>query len=175
MFIDTSLAFSSFTTPQAVTTTADATTVIDITGAGSGNAPALVFGKNAVPTMVFGADWGSGGGGTVPYVYLFVTTAGSTANTFTVSLSGMIDNGSNAPGTATVMYQSAAFVGTSLTKGSVLSFQMPPLAPGQAPPRFYKLTYTCSGSLTVSVSAGIVINPQNSLTGTLYPNNFLAV
>ncbi len=45
MFVDNTLSFNTnWSTTQTITTTADSASVIDITGAGSGNAPAMING-----------------------------------------------------------------------------------------------------------------------------------
>lgn len=179
MFVDNALSFNGgWATPQAITVTADSSSIVDITGAGSGNAPTMIGGYPASNTSI-GADWGAGEGVSVPYVYITVTTAGTTSNTLTVSLNAAPDNGSYSPGTYTQLYASTAFTGSTLVKGAVLLFPVPPrlqtTAYGEVLPRFYKLTYTCSGSLTVSVAAGMVINPPTSLTALQYQNNFVVV
>lgn len=181
MFVDNSLCFNgSWTTPQAITVTADSSTVLDVTGVGSGNAPAMIGGYPATNTAI-GMDWGSGIDGIAsPTLYLVVTTAGTTSNTLTIALKAAPDNGSYGQGSYTTLYTSAAFTGSTLTKGSTLVVPVPPTLSAwssspEALPRFYKLTYTCSGSLTVSVSAGILLNAQNALVSTLIPNNYIAV
>lgn len=177
MFVDNQLSFNgSWSTPQAVTVTADGSSIIDITGAGSGNAPAMINGFPATNTAI-GEDYGAGDGVAIPYLYLTVTTAGTTSNTLTVSISAAPDNGSYGQGSYTQLYASKAFAGTALVKGAILVVPLPPTlyTLGEALPRFYKVTYTCSGSLTVSVVAGLVLNPQLSLLSGQYNNNFLAV
>lgn len=181
MFVDNSLCFNgSWTTPQAITVTADSSTILDVTGVGSGNAPTMIGGFPATNTSI-GFDWGSGVDGVAaPTLYLVVTTAGTTANTLTITLKAAPDNGSFGQGTYTNLYQSAAFVGTTLTKGSTLVVPVPPTlatfaTPAEALPRFYKLTYTCSAALTVSVNAGIMLNAQNALVSTLIANNYAVV
>lgn len=173
MFVDNSLKFSA---SQAITTTADSSSVVDLSGAGSGTAVPFTYGEKFISGLVFGEDIGSGEGVAVPYVFLNVEVGGTTSETLTVSLSGMIDNGSNAPGTATVMYSSPAMTCSTLTAGKVLIFPVPPITPGQAKPRFLKLTYTCSSTLSITVSARIVLNPPTTLlVGNNYPENFVAV
>lgn len=170
MFLDNSLAFSTLASPQAITATADSTNVIDITGAGSGNAPAMIGGNGGV----IGADWGLGDGVTIPYVDITVTTAGTGSGTVTVLLEAAPDNGSNGQGTYSQIFESTAFTGSALTAGTHISFQIPPRIPGEALPRFYKLHYVVSGTMTVSVAAYVVLNPQSAQTGGQYPNNFIA-
>lgn len=178
MFTDATLYLSgSPTTAQAITVTADSTNVYDITGAGSGNAPAMINGFPATNTAI-GEDVGSGDGMAIPYVYIAVTTTGTTSNTLTVSLSAAPDNGSYSPGSYTQLYASKAITGSSLAAGDYFMFQIPPYLAAEeseALPRFYKLTYTCSASLTVSLRAFIVINPPYALLAGAYNNNFTAV
>lgn len=176
MFTDNTLIFSS---AQAITSTANATNLYDITGAGSGNAPTMIGGNAGV----IGADMGAGDGEAIPYVVMnvvqaFVSGGGAT---LTVSLQAAPDNGSNVAGSYTVLYQSAAFTAANLALGETLLFPIPPRAlsgvPGEALPRFYQVVYTV-GTSTFSagkVTTEIVLNPPTSLTGTLYPNNFIAV
>lgn len=180
MFVDNSLCFNgSWTTPQgAITSTADGTSIIDITGAGSGNAPAMINGFPATNTAI-GEDYGLGDGVAIPHFYLAVTTTGTGAGTLTVSISAAPDNGSYSPGTYTQIYQSKAFVGTALVAGSILSVPLPPTlyTEGEAAPRFYKVTYTIASTVgAVKVTSGLVLNPQSATAGsTLYNNNYLAV
>jgi hypothetical protein len=177
MFLDNKLVFNTdWQTPQAVTTTADGTQLIDVTGAGSGNAPAMINGFPATNTSI-GEDYGAADGPSVPWFYMVVTTAGTGAGTITVSLSAAPDNGSYSPGSYTQIYQSKAFTGSTLAAGSVLTFPVPPTlyTEGEALPRFYKVTYTVSGSATASVLAGFVLHPTTGTIGGKYANNFLAV
>ena len=177
MFLDNSLSFNTnWSTAQAITTTADGSTVIDITGAGSGNAPAMINGFPAAKTAI-GEDYGSGDGLARPSLFLSVTTAGTGAGTITVSVSAAPDNGSYSAGTYTAIYTSKAFVGTTLTAGAVLNVPLPPILNtlAQALPRFYKITYTVSGSATASVIAGLSIQNTSSGLGGQYNNNYLAV
>jgi hypothetical protein len=182
MFVDNSLSFNgSWSTPQAITTTADGSSIIDITGAGSGNAPAMINGFPNLNTSI-GEDYGNGDGLAVPYFYLAVTTAGTTANTLSISLKAAPDNGSYGQGTYETLYTSAPFAGTALLKGVGLIVPLPPIPNWASPtgigavlPRFYKVTYTCSAGLTVSVVSGLVLNPVSSLLGIQYPENFTVV
>lgn len=177
-FPDNQLSFNTnWSTPQAITVTADSTGIVDLTGAGSGNLPNIINGFPATNTAV-GYDIGAGDGEAIPYLYLGVTTAGSTSNTLTVTLKAAPDNGSGGQGSYTNLYQSAAITASGLVKGSVLLVPVPPTLfafPSEALPRFYKLTYTCSGSLTISVLAGILLNPPSTFLLGQYNNNFIAV
>lgn len=179
MFLDNSLCFNgSWSTPTAaITSTVDGTSVIDITGAGSGNAPAMINGFPATNTAI-GEDYGAGDGLFVPYLYLAVTTTGTGAGTVTVSLSAAPDNGSYGQGSYTTLYTSKAFVGTTLTAGSILVVPLPPTlyTMGEALPRFYKITYTVASTVgALKVTAGLATNVQLSLLSGQYNNNFLVV
>lgn len=181
MFVDTSLAFSSYSTPQAITSTADSNLIVDVTGAGSTNAPSMI-GSGGLLTAL-GVDIGQGDGMAIPYVYLTVTTAFTAGATPTlqVSLKAAPDNGSYSPGTYTTIYTGPAYTGTQLVAGLQIIFPVPPRAlsgaPGEAIPRFYKLTYTvASGPFGAgAIAGGIVLNPPAGLVNTQYGSNFTAV
>lgn len=184
MITDNSLSFNTnWQTPQAITTvTVDSASVIDVTGAGSGNAPTMIGGYPATNTAI-GVDIGQGDGMAIPWVVVTVNTTFVSAGnaTLQVFLQAAPDNGSYSPGTWTTLYESAVFTTAQLTTAETLMFQVPPRAltgqPGEALPRFYKLSYTVA-SATFSagkVNAGIVLNPPNGLVNTLYPSNFIAV
>lgn len=160
-------------TAQAITATANSTNVFDVTGAGSGNAPAMI-GPNGVNTAM-GYDIGSGDGVAKPAVYATVTTAGTGTGTITIGLQAAPDNGSYSPGTYTTLYTSAAIIGSTMALGQTFQFDVPPIIPGEALPRFYRLVYTVSGTLTVSLTADILLNPPSGRIATLYGNNFVAV
>lgn len=173
MFLDATLTFNSaLGTPQAITATADSSGIIDVTGAGSGNLPRMIGGYPNLNTAL-GMDIGSGDGVADPYVVFDVAVAGTGTGTITFSLEAAPDNGSGSPGTYTPLFTSAPYVGTALTLGTQIAFNIPS-DPNAAAPRFYKVTYTVSGTLTVSLLAFITLNAQNSLRGIQFNNNFLA-
>lgn len=179
MFLDNSLCFNgSWSTPTAaLTSTVDGTTVIDITGAGSGNAPAMINGFPATNTAI-GEDYGAGDGVAIPWLYMAVTTTGTGAGTLTVSVSAAPDDGSYGQGSYTTLYTSKTFVGTTLVAGRILAVPLPPTLYtfGEALPRFYKITYTIASTVgAVKVTSGLVLNAQSSLLSGQYNNNYLAV
>lgn len=161
---------TNFSTEQAITTTADSTNVFDVTGAGAGNAPAMI-GAGGLNTAL-GFDIGAGDGVAAPEVLVVVTTAGTGAGTISVSIAAAPDNGSYSAGTYVVLSTTAAFVGTSLTAGRVIKLPVPPIPPTLALPRFYKLTYTVSGSATASFTANLMLNAPDLRDATLYGNNY---
>lgn len=179
MMLDNSLTFNTSTSSyQNVTATADSTTVIDVTGAGSGNAPAMINGFPATNTSI-GLDIGVGDGEAIPYVMVFIPATTTVTGTLQISLSAAPDNGSYSPGTYTTLYTSASLTGaTQLAAGKVLYFPVPPTlnTMGEALPRFYKLTYTVvSGSISLHANAMITINPSSFGIGGQYASNFIAV
>lgn len=178
MFLDNSLAFQTggWATAQALTTTADGSVVVDITGAGVGNAPAMISGFPASNTAI-GEDWGSGDGVAIPYLYTTFLSAGASGNTITITVSSAPDNGSYSAGSYTVIFTSTAITESTIDDGDYLIVPLPPtkIAFGQALPRFYKITYTCSGAVTVSLKSGIIINPPSSMLAGKYGNNFVVV
>lgn len=159
---------------QAITATADSTNIFDVTGAGSGNAPAMI-GAGGVNTAM-GIDIGAGDGAAVPYVLITVTGSTTVTGTLTISLKAAPDNGSYGQGTYTTIYSSAALTGAGqLAVGSQYIIPVPPIIPGEALPRFYKLTYTVGSSISVVVTAELLLNPPLIRDATLYGNNFISV
>lgn len=176
-FLDGKLTFNSaLGTAQAITTTADSSGIIDVTGAGSGNAPAMINGYPSANTAI-GNDYGAGDGVAIPHVVLNVTADGTGTGTITVEVKAAPDDGSYGQGTYTTLVRTQAYVGTDLDSGDVIDIPLPPslYTQGEALPRFYKLTYTVSGSATVSVLANLELNPQQALLLGQYNNNYLAV
>ena len=179
MFLDNSLSFNGgWSTPTAaITATVDGTTIIDVTGAGINNAPAMIGGYPASNTAI-GADYGVGDGVAFPNLYVAFNTTGTGTGTVTFSVSAAPDDGAYGDGTYTALYTSKAFVGTDLVAGRLLIAPLPPTlwTFGDKPPRFYKITYTVSGTVgAVKFLSGLVLNPQESTLAGQYPNNFLAV
>lgn len=183
MITDNGLTFNtSWSSSQTITSSVTSTTVVDITGAGVGTAPSMINGPGAANTAV-GVDIGQGDGMAIPYVYVTVKTAFVSAGgaLMTVTLQAAPDNGSYSEGTYTTLYTSVAFTAAQLAAGQTLMFQVPPRAltgqPGEALPRFYRLSYTVSSSTfsAGAVNAGIVLNPPNGLVNTQYNSNFTAV
>lgn len=170
MFLDNSLIFSSFTSPVALTTTADSS-VIDITGAGVGVAPTMIGGNGGV----IGADIGAGDGEAVPAVIVNIGTTLVGGTSLQISLKAAPALANNTEGTYTTLLTTAAIPTASLVAGEQITLPIPQRIPGEALPRFYKLTYTIVGTYTGgTVSAGIVLNPISTFNGIQYPNNFIA-
>lgn len=181
-FMDNGLSFSStWSSAQTVTTTADSTNIVDVTGAGSGNAPAMINGFPAANTAI-GDDYGAGDGVAFPYLYITVpsTTGGTQTGTVTITLSAAPDNGSYSPGTYTTLITLPAITGTNLNSatGHYIVIPLPPTQfawTAEVPPRFYKLTYTVSGTQSTKFLAGLMLNPPESLLLGQYNNNFTVI
>ena len=173
MFTDQSLLFTGTNWSTAATISATTTsTIVDLTGAGSGNAPAMIGSFPAVNTAM-GFDIGYGDGMAVPQLYMAFTTAGTGSGTVTVALEAAPDNGSYGQGTYVTLFTSNAVVGTAIPAGAVLQLPVPPFPITAGRPRFYKLVYTVSGTFSATIIAGIVINAQSSLIGPQFSSNFL--
>lgn len=166
-------SLATFSTNQTVTATADATNLFDVTGAGVGNAPSMI-GAGGLKTAI-GIDIGSGDIISRPHLYIAIPGTSTGSGTITFTLAAAPDNGSYSAGTYTTIYQSAAFVASTLVTG-VLQVPVPPIAPNEALPRFYKLTYTVTGTVSVIVgTAALLLNPPNVRGATLFGNNFVSV
>ena len=152
-------------------TAAVSTNTYDITGAGSGTAPSMVWGTSTLlqaDVMI----------GRPMYMYLTVTTAFSVgASTFTVFIQAAPPIAGNIPVTWTNLYQSAAFTGTQLTATAQLVVPIPPFAliqKAETLPRFYRFLYNTSTATFSSgaFSAGILLDTPTGMVSTLYPSNF---
>lgn len=208
MFLDNALAFQgsggvgTWSTPQAITATADGTNVIDIMGtawvtySSQAGTPAIITGQNVRDG---GNDYGTTFDGMVgPWIYMAVTTAATaSANTVQLSVlaapdsaSGTYPNETHAPGSYTTIWTGPAWTGTALGKAG--RFFLAPLPPTfiavtdttnpslttTATPRYYKITYTTGtgNAAALKVLSGLVVNPQMSTFSTIrHSENFIAV
>lgn len=170
-FYDNSLLLSNAQSLSGTATTVISTSTYDITGAGSGTAPAMIWGTSTLlqaDVMV----------GRFMQAYFTVTTAfTATASTVTFVVEAAAPATGNVPGTWVTLYQSAAFTGSALTANAQLVVPIPPLGLIKAAenmPRFYRFRYA-EGSGTFSagaVTAGILLDTPTGMVSTLYPNNF---
>jgi len=167
-FFDNTLVLS---TAQAITVSASSSSIYDITGAGSGNAPNQIIGN----ATVFGADLGIGGGVATPYLLMNVTAAfvSGGGGTLQVGVQAAIDSASS-PGTYTTIVQTGLFTAAQLSAGQNLLIPLPPVTIGEALPRFYRVYYTVATAVFSAgkVTSVILLNPPAGKAGTLYPNNF---
>ena len=98
-----------------------------------------------------------------------VTTAFTGGTSLALELSGAPDNGSGAPGSYTVMWQSpAAVVEASLTAGAQLAnVDVPRVINGQVLPRFLRLRFITVGTHTGgAIEAQIVLDRDDQIVGT---------
>lgn len=175
MFLDNSLVFSSYTTPVAVTTTANSS-VIDLTGAGAGNAPAMSGGVG----YPIGLDIGAGDGCAMPSVNIVVgttfTAGGSATLQISLQAAPAVSSTNNAAGTYTTLLSTDLIPVADLVAGTVINLPIPPIlsAEAEALPRFYRLVYTvATGPMTAgTLSAGILLSQPNIAEIGLYPRNF---
>ncbi len=170
-FYDNTLLLSNAQSLAGAATTVISTSTYDITGAGSGTAPSMIWGTSTflqADVMV----------GRPMYMYATVTTAfTATASTLTFVIEAAPPAAGNVPGTWVTIYQSAAFAGTSLTATSQLVVPIPPLAlikAGESMPRFYRFRYAMgSGTFSAgNITSGILLDTPTGMVSTLYPSNF---
>lgn len=170
-FYDNTLLLSNAQSLAGTATTVISTSTYDITGAGSGVAPSMVWGTSTflqADVMV----------GRPMYAYMTVTTA-FTANTSTMTfvIEAAPPAAGNVAGTWVPIYTSAAFTGSQLTAAAQLVVPIPPLAlikAAESMPRFYRFRYA-EGSGTFSagnVTSGILLDTPTGMVSTLYPSNF---
>lgn len=169
MILDNNWVFSN---GQALTVTAASTNQIDLTGAGSGNAPNLSFGN----ATTFGEDLGTGTGGEVPQIIALIGATTPTGGTsINVQFQGAPDNGSNAPGAFTTYVETGVIPIAQLSANALLMrIAYPRRIIGIALPRFIRLNYTIVGTFAnFSVFASLVLDPSENDIGA-YPSNFIA-
>lgn len=175
MFLDQELSFNTtLGVPQTVTATANSQAIVDITGAGVGNLPAIINGFPQQNTNVY-SDYGVGDGVAVPHVIVTVPTAGTGAGTVVISIQSAPDSGTGTEGAYTTLVETPALVGTSLVAGTVIDIPLPPERTGVALPRFYRLVYTVTGTFSAPLIAEIAINPAQINTFGKYSNNYIVV
>lgn len=107
-------------------------------------------------------------GNDVLWLLIQCTTAFTGGTSLQVQLEGAPDNGSGAPGSWTVMWDSTAILETDLFVGSYISnVAVPRTVPGQALPRFLRLNYITVGTHTGGAIEGTVaLDRFDQITGT---------
>jgi len=145
-------------TDAPTTGTQDSSNIIDLGLAG-------------IPTSANGGGARDMGIGDDPALKLsaIVTTAFVGGTSLLLELQGAPDNGSGAPGSYTVMWQSPAAVAeAALTQGAQLAnIDVPRVIWEQVLPRFLKLTFVSVGTHTGgAVEAQIVIDRDDQIIGT---------
>jgi hypothetical protein len=135
--------------------------VLDFTGAGVGQPPPNFFG---VTSSVFGQDIGIGDGASPPNILCLVGTtfATGTAATLNVQLQESVDSGVNgtppySPNAWTTIAETGVLTpsATVLIAGQkIAEFTIPPRAPGQNFPRFFRLNFVIPNA--TSFTAGTI-------------------
>ena len=85
-----------------------------------------------------------------------------------LELDGAPDNGSGAPGSYTIMWQSQAIVEATLVAGQQLAnIDVPRVVPGQPIPRFLRLRFISVGTHSAgTIEAQIVLDRDDQIIGT---------
>lgn len=125
--------------------------------------------NSGVPTSANGGGARDLGVGDDPALKFsaMVTTAFTVGTSLQLEIDGAPDNGSGAPGTYTVMWQSQAIAEAQLAQGFQLSnIDLPRPVPGQPLPRFLRLRYISVGThSTGAIEAQIVIDRDDQIVG----------
>lgn len=175
MFLDDLVKLSA---AQAITTgTINSTSIYDVTGAGSGNAPNMIGGITPTGNALIGFDIGAGDGIAVPEVAWSVSANFVGGTSLTIALQAAPDNGSNAPGTYVTIDQTQTFLTAALTTALNGQIKIPPVPSnfGEAMPRFYRLQYVVVGTYSAgSINGSIVLNASTPTRIQNYPSNYIA-
>jgi hypothetical protein len=150
--LDLNLVLSNNQSLVASAASVPSTGTIDFAGVGVGNAPTNTFGT----ATVFGEDIGIGDGVSPPNLTCIVGTTFVTVNagTLNVQLQESVDSGPNgtppySPNAWTTIVETGALAVGVLTNGTkIAEFTIPPRAPGQAFPRFFRLNYVVANAFT---------------------------
>jgi hypothetical protein len=177
MILDAQLILSS---AQAITVTAPSTGTYDAAGVGVGVAPPNWFG---VSNAVFGQDSGIGHGSGRPTIVCQVTTAFTAggAGTLQVQLQASVDSGAPGytPSSWVTLVESdtlslAQLAGTltgNLQTYKIAEFDIPPRAPNQNLPRFYRLNYVVgTGPMTAGAVSAYINTGRDD--GPIYPASY---
>lgn len=168
-YLDNQLTFSS---AQAVTTTAASTNPIDLAGLGSGTTISNIIGN----ASVWGQDIGIGNGVYQPAILVTVGTAFAGGTSLNVQFQGAVDNGSGSPGTWNTYAESGAIVTASLTANrTIFRINVAAVQPDNGPlPRFLRLNYVVVGTYTAGTIAYAGIDLDNQMwSAGMYPSNFV--
>lgn len=95
-----------------------------------------------------------------------VTTVFAGGTSLQIELDGAPDNGSGAPGSYTVMWQSQAIVEAALIQGQMVNVDLPRVVPGQVLPRFYRLRFISVGTHSAgAIEAQIILDEEMQIIG----------
>lgn len=156
MILDGLLCFTGVpgTGDSPTTGTQNSTNVLDL-GLNSG-----------IPTSASGGGARDIGIGDDPAmkVLVLVTTAFASGTSLAVALQGAPDNGAGAPGSYTTMITGPVVAEASLIVGArLLDVDVPRPVPGQAIPRFLRLSYITVGTHTAGVIFGTLVLDRHDL------------
>ena len=177
MYLDAQLVLSE---SQAITVTAPSTNLYDVAGVGVGVAPPNWFG---ISDAVFGQDSGIGHGASRPTIVCIVKTAfaAAGAGTLQVQLQASVDSGAPGytPSAWTTLVETdtlslAQLAGTlvgNVQSSKIAEFDIPPRAPGQNLPRFYRLNYVVATGPMTAGALSAYINLGRDDTPT-YPASY---
>lgn len=139
----------------AVTNAAVFSNVIDILGVGAGITAAqanVIIGTATVP------GWDPGAGIVVPEIICAVGTAFAGTGTLTMAFQGAPDNGSGSPGSYQTFDQTPAMTIAQLTASSFFGrMKWPYEYPDGFNPRFFRLSFTPSGTFTAGTVANALV------------------
>lgn len=128
------------------------------------------LGLAGLPTSANGGGARDLGVGDDPALKLsaIVTTAFTGGTSLQLEVDGAPDNGSGAPGTYTVMWQSQAISEATLVAGIQLAnIDLPRVVPGQVPPRYLRLRFITVGTHTAgAIECNIVLDRIDQIVGT---------
>jgi Bbp16 len=169
MYLDALLQFSAAQALTAAGSTAS-TTVIDLLGAGSGNASGNIIGN----ATVFGEDIGIGDGPGTPKLFVAVAASLLGGTSVNVQFQGAIDNGSNVPGTYVTYAESGVILTADLLAGrQIFRIDVPAVIPDTGPlPRFLRLNYVVAGTFTAGTVNAYIVRDRQDWSAGKYPNNY---
>lgn len=124
---------------------------------------------SGVPSSASGGGARDIGVGDDPMLKLSVTctVAFTSGTSLQLELDGAPDNGSGAPGSYTIMWQSQAIAEAQLVVGQLSNIDVPRVVPGQPLPRFLRLRFISVGThVTGQVASEIVIDRFDQIVGT---------
>lgn len=170
MILDNALTFTGTSNGATGGITSGAQTDSPTTGTQNSSNVVDLGVISGVPSSAAGGGARDIGTGDNPALKLsvIVTTTFTGGTNLSLQLQGAPDNGSGAPGSYTIMWQSpAAVVEASLLAGTPLAnVDVPRPAPGQAAPRFLRLVFVSSGTHGAGAVEGqIVIDRDDQPVG----------
>jgi len=177
MILDNLLLFTGTSNGATSTIAASANTDSPTTGTQASSNVIDLGVSSGVPSSSAGGGARDIGIGDNPAMKLLVmvTTTFVGGTSLTTALQGAPDNGSGAAGSYTAMWTSAAIVEASLLAGTyIANVNVPRTVPGQALPRYLRLSFVTSGTHTAGAVEGAIVLDrfdQVGLSGTLsgYP------